>query len=440
MVAALMSTPATAIDLAVARLSGWLDRMRTDRGFGGPVVHWWRHSLLYCGPGLDWRYEGIIAGYLSLFRVTDDESWLEKAIRASDDLVRGQRPDGLYRNSAFELNPSVGGTPHEAAADIGLLLLACELRSRGLCSWQRYLTAAEANLRLGYIGRLWSEADQCFRDHPATPSFVPNKAATLIEALCLLAELTQNDELLERYVRPTADAIVAHQVRQRGSTLDGAIAQNTDGSKRVEKYFPYYNARCVPGLLAAYERLGDGRYADAAVDAMKFVTRWQETDGAFPQVIHADLTVNRFPRWVAGIADVVRAADLLRPLGLNESCDPAMRWLLDGQLVNGSFMSARGFRSQISQRPHRGLPDAHDVMPVVGWNDKVFRLLAARASGRLPDVGEPPTLITPCLWNGRAATLRDDSEELSVSSLSGQTLYRWQRTSDWADVCEGAFI
>ncbi len=42
--------------------------MRVDwptPGYGGPVVHWWNHSLAYQGAGLDWRYEGIIDGYLS---------------------------------------------------------------------------------------------------------------------------------------------------------------------------------------------------------------------------------------------------------------------------------------------------------------------------------------------------------------------------------------
>ena len=53
----------------VARIDAWLETMRGSAskgcaaGYGGPVVHWWRQCLLYTGPGLDWRYEGIIAGY-----------------------------------------------------------------------------------------------------------------------------------------------------------------------------------------------------------------------------------------------------------------------------------------------------------------------------------------------------------------------------------------
>jgi hypothetical protein len=52
--------------LTLARLEAWLESMRGPGGYGGPVAHWWRQSLLYTGPGLDWRYEGIILGYLAL--------------------------------------------------------------------------------------------------------------------------------------------------------------------------------------------------------------------------------------------------------------------------------------------------------------------------------------------------------------------------------------
>ncbi len=77
---------------AVALLDAWLETMRGPDGYGGPVVHWWQDNLLYTGVGLDWRYEGIILGYLNLYRATGEERWLDKARRAGDDLVRGQLP------------------------------------------------------------------------------------------------------------------------------------------------------------------------------------------------------------------------------------------------------------------------------------------------------------------------------------------------------------
>jgi hypothetical protein len=178
---------AGAVDYLVARLDLWLDTMRGPAGYGGPVVHWWRDCLAFCGAAMDWRYEGIIAGYLTLYELTGAARWLDKAKRAGDDLLGGQTPSGHFWNSEFELNPGVGGTPHEAAADIGLLLLARALKAQGHADWERYLHAARRNLQRFYIEQLWYEPEGIFWDDPNHYTFVPNKSATLIEALCLLA-------------------------------------------------------------------------------------------------------------------------------------------------------------------------------------------------------------------------------------------------------------
>ena len=85
------STRQEASDAATG-LDSWLDKMRQPGGYGGPVVHWWRDCLEYTGPGLDWRYEGIIIGYLNLWAATGKPAWLEKARQAGDDLVAGQLP------------------------------------------------------------------------------------------------------------------------------------------------------------------------------------------------------------------------------------------------------------------------------------------------------------------------------------------------------------
>src|SRR5262249_44725907 len=88
-----------AVNRAVARLDAWLETMRVPGGYGGPVAHWWQQSLIYVGPGLDWRYEGIIAGYCQLCECTSDERWLAKARRAGDDLMAGQLPNGHFAAS-----------------------------------------------------------------------------------------------------------------------------------------------------------------------------------------------------------------------------------------------------------------------------------------------------------------------------------------------------
>jgi hypothetical protein len=369
-----------------------------------------------------------------LYERTGQTRWLDRAQRAGDDLVRGQQTDGHYRNSGFEQNPLVGGTPHEAAADVGLLLLARTLREARSDCWHRYLAAAERNLRCFYIEQLWSQTERRFRDGKRQQSFVPNKSATLIEALCLLADLTGREEYLERFVRPTADAILEHQVHSPTSSLNGAIAQNSLGQGIVRKYFPYYNARCVPGLLAAYEHLGDRRYLSAALDAMGFVFRWRDPDGAFPQVIYENGSVNRYPRWVAGLGDILRAADAVRDFGFAAPIQDTLSFLLKRQLSSGAFATAHGFASQVSQRDPGQVVDGRDLLPVVGWNDKAFRYLTGLVDV-LPDpeVTEFHVAID-CQWLGHPGILHEDREQLWISTLARPTsrAYYWRKSTDWA--------
>jgi hypothetical protein len=429
---------AGAAEVAVARLDRWLETMRGPGGYGGPVVHWWGDCLMFCGAALDWRYEGIIAAYLSLFERTGQARWLGLAQRAGDDLVRGQLPGGHFRNSCFELNPGVGGTPHEAAADVGLLLLARVLRDRGDEGWRVYPEAAERNLTRFYFEQLWDEPEQRFRDDPHRPSFVPNKAATLVEALCLLADLTGRDEILHRYVRPTADAIIDHQVGSSGTPLDGGIAQYSLGRELIGKYFPYYNARCLPGLLAAHERLGDRRYLDAGLRAASFLLRWRDPDGGFPQVIYSNGRVNRYPRWIAAIGDVLRALDLLQPYGFEPDLERTRSWLLGGQLPSGAFRSAEGFGSQVSQRPPSGTPDPRDLLPVVGWNDKALRYLATEVT----EVRDDETVLQEgvqrsisavrCVHRGRPIELWEDDRAIELRR-DGGAVYRWLKGTEWAE-------
>jgi len=424
-----------AIDSALARLDAWFETMRCPGGYGGPVAHWWQQSLVYTGSGLDWRYEGIIAGYLRLWERSGDPRWLARAARAGDDLLAGQLADGHYAASPVELNPASAGTPHEAACDVGLLLLALALRAAGRGEWGRYAAGAERNLREFYVAQLWDEQARAFRDSPAVPSFVPNKAATACEALFLLAELTGDAVWVERYALPTLDRLIAHQVHDRGA-LDGAIAQNSFGAQKVEKYFPIYIARCVPALLRGYRWAGADRYADSALHAMRFVACWADADGALPTVVYANRRTSRNPAWIAPLGDVLRAADALRPLGFAAGFEATWQRLLAGQDASGGMQTAQGFAAQASGRAPE-LPDLRDVLHVVGWCDKAFRFLADRAGPQLPVAVSAPFEAT-CTFRNQTLRLTETPDLLELTR-GREVCYRWRKGQPWPEIAAAEF-
>lgn len=408
--------------------------MRGPSGYGGPVAHWWQQSLLYTGVGLDWRYEGIIIGYLQLWQRTGDLAWLNKARQAADDLLFGQMEDGHFAASAFEINPAKAGTPHEAACDIGLLRLALVLRETGATDWEKYAQCAERNLYAFYLGELWDSRVQSFRDAPRVPSFVPNKAATACDALFLLTEVTGDSIWVDRYAIPNLDRILQHQVR--GGTLDGAIAQNSFGERKIEKYFPVYIARCIPALLRGSVWTSGERYATAALRAMRFITRWGYEDGSFPAVIYANQRVNRYPSWVAPLGDILRAAEDLRPYGLDTDLSASERRLFARQDVSGGIQTATGFDA-LGGGGNPSIPELRDVLHVTGWCDKAFRYLTSRVGCRLP-VAESCRFEADCTFQRRSLHLVETPEMLEISGQHG-THYRWQKGEPWPQVASPEF-
>lgn len=427
------------IDLALARLEAWLETLRGPDGmqaYGGPVAHWWGQSLLYTGPGYDWRYEGIIQGYLELWRRTQEARWLAKARRAGDDLVSAQLPDGHYPYSAFELNPASGGTPHEAAADLGLLKLAQALKEAGQPGWQRYLQAAESNLHSYYLTKLWDPQAGSFRDNPEVPSFVPNKAATACQALFAWSALTGEARWVEQYALPNLERLLAHQVTEPGS-LSGAIAQNSFGHRLVPRYMPYYIARCVPGLLEGYRWSGQERYYDAARRAMDFVLRQQGQDGGLLPVVYPHGQSNRWPQWTAALGDVLLAAGLLQEYGLTYDLDEMIQRVLSGQDESGGIQTGRGFCAQAGGKPNR-LPDFRDLLHVAGWCDKTYLWLARNCSGApLPEVSLQP-FQAACTFLRQPLVFYEDGQRVQAMQC-GKTVYLWVKGEAWARETSPAF-
>ena len=419
----------------VYALDRWLDTMRSPIGYGGPVAHWWQQSLMFCGAGFDWRYEGIITGYLALWQRTGAQTWLDKACRAGDDLLKAQMENGNFPNSAFESNPSTAGTPHEVACDVGLLRLGEALQHHNAEAAEPYVRCAERNLQSFYIEQLWDAKQKRFRDGVGTDTFVPNKAATACEAFFLWAKLRQREDLVEQYVLPTLNHILDHQLQATGK-LHGAIAQNSLNQRRVDKFFPIYIARCVAALLQGYEWTKDERWVAGAQAAIAFIVRWVQVDGSIPTVVYQDGSINSGHVWRAALGDVLRAAQLLRSYHFTASTDPIDELFCNSQDSSGAFQTASGFAAQAGGRIP-ALPDVRDVLHVVGWNDKAFRYLAEFGDLLAPD-GANSAFEQACTFRGQRVQFRETSTLLTISAQS-KLIYRWQKGSPYPDIAAPDF-
>lgn len=393
---------------ALAGLEAWLQTLRQPGGYAGPVAHWWSNRFRYTGPGLDWRYEGILAGYALLLKKTGEARWRERLEQAAADVLGGQNPDGTYKASRFELNPGPLGTPHEAAATLGLLLALEGLPDPGAA-----LRAARRNLD-ALIARLYLPEEKAFRDR------VPNKLCTLAQALLAYAEASGEEPYLE-YARRALEQALRYQVREgflRGATHQYAPTPQAGD----ERFFPYYQARCVPPLAEGARVLGEGRYFEAAHAVLEFVERTRE--GAnWPMVLYPSGRRGEL-RFLAGMADVLLA---YRRLGRPLPAEPL------GALLAAQYPSG-GFPTFFMARP-----DHRAATAVAGWNDKVFRLLAELLPSGAP---LPPARAAPAevrVWvEGKEARMLETPELLRFER-KGAVLYEWAKPEPWARVVTLSF-
>ncbi len=425
------------INIAVGEMDRWLDTMRGPRGYTGPTADWWRHGFTWTGTTLDWRYEGIICGYIALWRRTLDGHWLAKAQWAADDLLAGQSPGGHFSYGPAKFGSYVAATPHGAACAIGLLELALALREAHSEAWQPYAAAAELTIHGVLVGELWDAAHRLFREAPADGRFLPHHGASVCEALFRQAELRHAAEPIEQYALPTARAILAQQVHRSGDRLDGAIPYHVDGTRGPHKYLPVCIARCIPALLQSYTWTGDARFVEGAWRAFAFLQRWRNADGSFPAVVYPGGRSNQYPHWIAATGDILRAGVALRDHGISTEVDATWWWLLHAQDGSGGIATAHGIGAQMRQRRPR-LPDVRDLRHVPGWCDKAFRALAAAATDVRP-LDRALSSQHRCTFHGRLLTFSED--ETTVEICHGREVrYRWRKSDDWPAICAPEFV
>jgi hypothetical protein len=425
-----------AINTAVGDLDRWLDTMRGPRGYTGPSADWWRQGFTWTGTALDWRYEGIIAGYLALWRRTGNGHWLAKAQWAGDDLLAGQSPSGHFSYGPAKLGSYLEGAPHGAACAAALLELALVLLETHSEAWQPYATAAELTIHGALLGELWDPDHQVFRDRAGTDMFLPDQSAAVCEALFRHAELRKNTGLIEAYALPALRAIVARQVRA-DEPLAGAIPYRVSGPRQPAQYLPICVARCIPALVQGYTWTHEERFLEAAWRAFAFIQRWRNDDGSAPAVVYPGGRSNQYPHWIAATGDILHAATILRQHGISTDTCATLSWLLDGQDASGGIATAQGLGAQALQRLQR-LPDVRDLRHIPAWCDKAFRALANLATAVTPS-DRPLNSEHPCVFRGRRLSICEDETIVEIRH-DREVRYRWRKSDDWPTISASEFV
>lgn len=427
----------TAVDATVSALDAWLDTMRGPRGYSGPLADWWQHGFTAMGTALDWRYEGIIGGYLALWRRTGEGHWLAKAQWAGDDLLAGQSPAGYFAHGATGRAPFGIVASHAAACATALLELALALRDARSPSWRPYAAAAEVTIHGSILMDLWDAERGLFRQSPTTATFIPHEAALICEMFFRQAELRHIAGAVEEYALPTLRAITRYQIRSAGNRLDGAIPFRVTSTRPPAQYLPLCVARAVPALLQGFDWTRDERFLEAAWRGFAFVQRCRNEDGSFPAVLYPAGRTNQYPHWIAATGDVLRASAALATHGISTNVEATRAWLLAGQDCTGGIITARGFGARVQQRL-KPLPDVRDLLRIVGWCDKAFRALASEAIEPAAR-REVASSERRCLFRGRLLTLCEDDTLVEIYR-GREVRYRWRKGDDWPTICAPEFV
>ncbi len=412
---------------AVSRNLQWMKTMKQPHGYAGPVTHYWSNSLTYTGPGIDWRYEGLIASFLLLEEKTADVHFFRLAEEAGNCIVAAQQANGSFSNSRFEANPGFGipGTPHESAAVMGLLKLV-EARKKKKMSVEPYFSAALKNVEGMLIPFFYHLEKQTFSQFPhylttgKSNLFVPNKIATIIEVLLSLYSLTKNNKYLKLAVA-SGDYILTLQDTQ---TFHGGIYQ----SDVRQKIIPFYTARCIPALLELHRVTRNDSFLHAAIEAGKYIsTHALESNwfGFGEARVGEEWTSTPCPAFNAGAGDILRALEELSP-HQKFSTTASLKTLLKSQTLQGNFPTAIGLTQRNTPHALPAMRAWSDQLGVVGWNDKALRFLAMQLE---QDTSLPLEQTQPVSIPCSDAQFIENNEYIRAE---GDFSYTWKKTESFA--------
>lgn len=414
---------------ALGALEGWFSTLRGEGGYYGPAVGMRGVAISWCGPAHDWRWEGLLDGWVARHKCTADPVYLDRLELAHRDLHAAQLADGSFRNSCFELNPLEGGMPHEPAVMAAVLRSGRYLRSQGRGSLDGTMPMLDRFVEQRLIKSLWNKTLRTFNNWLQSDYDVysPPAVAAVIEVLLEYGDITGTAERWTPYIMGAAESLIKSQFGD--GPLAGALpVSSTDRGSAS----PYLAARCLPALLRVHQLTGDRRYADASERLVEFVKRSFQSDGGLACMAFAGRPNRVAPRYIgatAGALLVLGGAGRLDETLWKIQLD----WLLALQSPSGGFGTAVGFGHRLIRR---NPPDWRDVLPACGWAAFVYALLADRVTA--------PTSLQPSeaagvvrrevMVRGRRAEVVEDGNAIIVQANS-EPFYIWRKRTIWPEVC-----
>jgi hypothetical protein len=403
---------------ALERAEQWLSGISSPDGYLGPSLSRASRSMLFCGPGFDWRYAGLLDGYTARYDATGNRHYLDLIQRDISAICSAQLKNGTFKNSSFDTNPIEGGVPHEQ------LMLAAACRAQSLLkkesdhSSDPLMNVVERHIREHLIKRLWNPTLGAFGNRPVS-QFEQYDAVTQSAAIELLVEFgtqTGTCAAFEPHIQQAASSLVNLQATTGADA--GGIATSNRPNSCVSLYV---STQCLPALKTAIELTSDTRLGTAKERLEEYILR--RTDRTRIQSLFERNT------FIPG---------LMAALPSDLSCAGIDTQDLRAQIIAGllPYQQTTGAFPSIVDPRHRTTPHWTHVFPVCGWIDKIYRLLASEA---LPSVSlaGPTTNSVKVRIGLRTGTFIETDQDIRINGRNNQQpLYRWMKTKGAPDICK----
>lgn len=416
----------TQLAAAQGRLETWLAGMHGPEGYYGPVIGFRGTSMGYAGPGFDWRYEGLLDGWLAHNRLAPDALLLGRMESALAELCRARLADGTLRCSYFESNPFEGGMPHEPILMASALRVRAALLSAGRPVNPEFEEHVDRFVRSRLVRELWNKGLKTFNNwlQSEYESYSPTAVAAIVEVLDAYEAARGPQPDLDPLIRGAADSLLATQITS--GPLAGALPVS---NRRGAPVNPALAARCLTAFEVLARRLADPRLRQAADGLEAFLAGVARRDGGFPCLVSRDRPAAEYPVFVGAAASVLTA--LARSGRLDAKwLAPHLDFILAQQSVTGAFNTAVGFGNT---RGKSTRPDWRDLLPVCGWVDKVYHLLALLNPGTMT-----PTAVSAArsevTVRGTPAVFEEGDSVMRLTGSSGKVWFEWEKRTKWPRV------